>query len=144
MKLLSTKVAAIILGLASTQIYAGEYDFKPGLWETTTTMEVKGVPAEMAAMMKIPPQTEQECIKENDLMFVSDDECKYEKKRVSDKKLLLDITCTTPEGVIKGTGEINFNGKTSSGWFEMDIPQGPSGPMKMKSIFKAKYLGACK
>ena len=143
MKLLSTKVAAIILGLASTQIYAGEYDFKPGLWETTTTMEVKGVPAEMAAMMKIPPQTEQECIKENDLMFVSDDECKYEKKRVSDKKLLLDITCTTPEGVIKGTGEINFNGKTSSGWFEMDIPQGPSGPMKMKSIFKAKYLGAC-
>lgn len=144
MKVLSTIVAAIVLELASTQIYAEEYNFEPGLWETTTTMEVKGVPAEMAAMMKIPPQTEQECIKENDLMFVSDEECKYEKKRVSAKQLLLNITCTTPEGVIKGTGEINFNGKTSSGWFEMDIPQGPSGPMKMKSIFKAKYLGACK
>lgn len=144
MKVLSTMVAAIVLELVSTQIYAEEYNFEPGLWETTTTMEVKGVPAEMAAMMKIPPQTEQECIKESDLMFVSDDECKYEKKHVSDKQLLLNITCTTPEGEIKGKGEINFNGKTSSGWFEMDIPQGPSGPMQMKSIFNAKYLGACK
>ena len=144
MKYLSTMVAAIVLGLSSTKIYAGDYNFKPGLWETTTTMEVKGVPVEMAAMMKMPPQTEQECIKENDLMFESDDECKYEKKRVSAKKLLVNITCTTPEGVAKGAGEVNFNGKTSSGWFEMDVPRGPSGPMKMKSIFNAKYLGACK
>jgi hypothetical protein len=143
-KLLSTIVAAIVLGLASTQVCAENYNFKPGLWETTTTMEVKGVPAEMEAMMKMPSQTEQECIKENELIFISDDKCKYEKKRVSAKKLLVNITCTTPEGVIKGTGEVNFNGKTSSGWFEMDVPQGPSGPMKMKSIFNAKYIGACK
>jgi len=143
-KYLSTIVAAIILGLASTQIYAGEYDYKPGLWETTTTLEVKGVPAEMAAMMEMPPQTEQECIKENEPMFVSDDECKYEKKSVSAKKLLVNITCTTPEGVTKGTGEVNFNGTTSSGWIEMDIPKGPSGQMKIKSIFNAKYIGACK
>ena len=95
-------------------------------------------------MMKMPPQTEQECIKEDEPMFESDDECKYEKKRVSAEKLLVNITCTKPEGVSKGTGEVNFNGKTSSGWIEMDVPQGPSGPMKMKSIFKAKYLGACK
>ena len=144
MKKLSTIVAAITLGLASTQIYAGDYNFKPGMWETTTTLEVKGVPAEMAAMMKMPPQTEQECIKEDEPMFESDDECKYDKKRVSAEKLLVNITCTTPEGVSKGTGEVNFNGKTSSGWIEMDVPQGPSGPMKIKSIFKAKYLGACK
>lgn len=144
MKYLSTTVAVIVLGLASAQIYAGDYNFKPGLWETTTTSEVKGVPAQMAAMMKIPPETEQECFKENDLMFESDDECKYDKKRISAEKLLVNITCTTTEGVIKGTGEVNFNGKKSSGWFEMDVPRGPSGPMKMKSIFNAKYLGACK
>ena len=143
MKYLSTTVAVIVLGLASTQIYAGDYNFKPGLWETTTTSEVKGVPAEMAAMMKIP-QTEQECFNENDLMFESDDECKYDKKRISAEKLLVNIKCTTPEGVIKGTGEVNFTGKKSSGWFEMYAPRGPSGPMKIKSIFNAKFLGACK
>ena len=144
MKFLSTIVAAIVLGLASTQIYAGDYNYKPGLWETTTTLEVKGVPAEMAAMMKMPPQTERECIKEDDIWLKSDDECKYDKNRISSKKLLVNIICTTPEGATKGTGEINFNGKKSSGWFEMDVPQGPSGPMKIKSIFNAKYLGACK
>jgi len=144
MQLLLTIGATIVLALTSTQIYAGDYNFKPGLWETTTTSEVKGVPAEMATMMQVPPQTEQECIKENDLMFKSDDECKYERKRVSAEQLLVNITCTTPEGVTKGKGEVNFNGTTSSGWFEMDIPRGPSGPMKIKSVFKAKYLGACK
>ena len=144
MKLLSATVAAISLGLASTPIYAGDYNFKPGLWETTTTMEVKGAPPEMAAMMNMKPQTEQHCVKESDLMFESDDECQYERKRASSKKMLLTITCTTPQGVTKGTGEVTFNGKTSTGWFEMDVPQGASSSMKMRTIFNAKYLGACK
>ena len=144
MNYLSTTVAAIFLGLISTQAYAGDYDFKPGLWETTTTMEVKGVPAQFAAMMKMPPQTEQDCLKESDLIFTSDDECKYDRKRISAKKMLINITCNTPEGITKGTGEINFNGNKSNGWFEMNIPHGPTGPMKMKSIYNAKYLGACK
>ena len=74
MKLLSTIATAILLALTSTQICAEDYNFKPGLWETTTTSEVIGVPAEMAEMMRVPPQTEQECIKENDLMFESDDD----------------------------------------------------------------------
>ena len=143
MKILSTIVAVIILDLASTLIYAGEYDFEPGMWESTTTVEFMGVPPEMAAMMKVPPQTRRECVKENDLMFESDAKCTYEKKRVSAQKLLVNITCNTPEGVTKGTGEVNFNGKTASGWFEIQLPQGPSGTMKMKSIFNSKYIGAC-
>ena len=144
MNYLSTTVVVIFLILASTQAHAGDYDFKPGLWETTATMEVKGVPAQFAAMMKMPPQTEQECIKESDLMFTNDDECKFDRKRISSKKMLVNITCNTPEGMTRGAGEIYFNGKKSSGWFEMNVPQGPAGPMKMMSRYKAKYLGACK
>ena len=143
MKGLSITLTAVALGLASQQIHAGEYNFKPGLWETTATSEVKGAPPEMAAMMKIPPVTERECIKENDLMFESDDECKYEKNRISAKKLLVNITCTTPEGVSKGTGEINFDGDKTSGWYEMDMPSGQADPMKMRTIFNGKYVGTC-
>lgn len=143
MNYLSTAVVGIMLGLTSAQTYAGNYDFKPGLWETTTTMEVKGVPEQFAAMMKMPPQTEQECIKETDLLFKSDEECRFDRKRISANKMLVDITCNTPEGITKGNGEINFNGKKSNGWFEMNVPQGPAGPMKMKSIYNAKYLGSC-
>jgi hypothetical protein len=76
-------------------------------------------------------------------MVESDEECKYDKKRVNANKMLVNVTCNTPEGVTKGKGEINFNGKKSNGWFEMNIPQGPAGPMKMKSIYHAKYLGSC-
>jgi hypothetical protein len=45
--------------------------------------------------------------------------------------------------VQKGTGEINFNGKKVNGWIEVDS-RGPTGPMKMKNTFTARYLGACK
>lgn len=144
MNYLSTIIAVSIFGLASTNAYADDYNFKPGLWETTTTMEIKGVPIEMAAMMKIPQQTEKECIKKDDIFFESDNECKYDKKRISANKMMFNITCTTPQGVTKGKGEAIFNGKKSSGWFEMNVPHGPAGPMKMKSKYSAKYLGACK
>ncbi len=144
MKTLATIAATFVIGVASTHIYAGEYNFKPGLWETTTTIEVKGVPANMAAMMKVPPQTEQECIKSTDPIFESDEECKFKKTRVSANKILVDVTCTESEMVMKGKGEMNFNGKTTSGWFEMKVPQGPAGPMKMKNKFEGKYLGPCK
>ena len=140
----STIFATISLGLTSTLIYASSYDFQPGLWETTTTMEVKGVPEQFAAMMKMPPQTERECIEDSDLMFETNEGCDFDRKHISTQKMLVSITCNTPEGVTKGTGEINFNGKKSNGWFEMNIPQGPAGPMKMKSIYHAKYLGDCR
>ena len=144
MKYLLTIVAAMASGLAATQIYASDYDFQPGLWETVTTVDTTGVPADMAAMMKVAPQKEQECVKENDILFPSNDECKYDKKRVSANKLLVNIACTSPEGITKGKGEINFNGKKVTGWFEMDISQGQSGPMKIKNTFNAKYIGSCK
>ncbi len=144
MKTLSTIATTFVLGLVSIHIYAADYNFKPGLWETTTTVEFEGVPANMAAMMKVPSQTEQECIKSTELMFESDKKCKFEQKRVSANKILVDVTCTESKAVIKGKGEVNFNGKTTSGWFEMEVSQGPAGPMKIKNKFKGKYLGPCK
>ena len=138
MKFLSI-VVTIFVGLVSTKIYAGEYDFKPGLWETTTLTEIEGISE------KMPPEIEQECMKGTDFMYESDDECKYEKKRVNANKMLVDVICTSPEGMIsKGTGETNFNGKTSSGSFDMEMSRGSSGSMKIKSSFSGKYLGACK
>lgn len=137
-------MAAIVLGLAGQQSQAGDYNFVPGLWETTTTSEIKGVPPEIAAMMKQPPRTQQSCVTEDDLKFGAGDECQYENKRLSASKLRVDVSCATPVGVTKGMGEVNLKGKTAAGWFEMTVPEGPMGPMTMKSVFNAKYVGACK
>lgn len=142
MKYHVAKLALFILGTVSIAAYAGEYDFKPGLWETTSKMEVTGMPKEMAAMMPTSPITEQNCMSENDILFNSDKECKYDKKKISSKKIQFDMTCNTPNGEEKGKGEINFNDTRVNGWFEMTT-RGPMGPMKMKSTFTAKYVGAC-
>jgi len=144
-KLLSTTIAAITLGLISTQLYAADYNYKPGKWEITRTTEIKGVPTEFKAMMKVPPETTQECISDDNFIFAPNEgECKYEQNRVSSEKLRITFTCAESDGVIKGTGEVNFNGKTSSGWFKMNVEKSPFGPMKIKSNFKARYIGACK
>jgi hypothetical protein len=142
MKYYIKTLALFILGTFSIAVYAGEYDFKPGLWETTSKMQITGMPKEMAAMMPTSPVTEQDCMSEKDILFNSDKECKYNKKKVSAKKLQFDVTCNTPNGEEKGKGEINFNDTKVDGWFEM-TSRGPTGPMKMRSTFNAKYLGAC-
>lgn len=143
MRKLTANLAILLLGWVSIAAYAGEYNFKPGMWETTTKMKVTGVPKQMAAMMVMAPMTEQGCMTEKDIIFNSDKECKYDKKRISPKKVKFKMACKTDSGVQKGRGEINFNGKKVSGWFEM-TSMGPTGPIKMKHIFTAKYIGACR
>ena len=144
MKFLSILITTIIPGLISLSVHADSYNFKAGLWETTTTMEVKGVPAEMAKMMQMPTQVDQDCVQKGEVMFESDKNCQYEKTRVSANKLLVKITCSTPEGITNGKGEVNFNGKTTNGFFAMNVPRGPFGPLLIKNTFKARYLGSCK
>ncbi len=121
---------------------AGEYDFIPGLWQTTTKLEMKGMPAQMAGMMAQAPKTTKSCAKNSDHIFESDKQCQYEKKRISASKVQVAVSCNG--GQNKGSGEINFHGKKADGWFEMTMSQGPAGPMVMKSSFAATYLGACK
>lgn len=144
MKYLPRLVILVIVGLMPLYAYADDYDFTPGLWESTVTVEFKGIPDQMASMMKIPIKTESICLRKDDLMFKTDNQCTYEKNRISKNKMKIDITCNTPQGVTKGSGEINFTSKSSSGWIEMNVPGGSMGPMTMKSNFNSKYIGACK
>lgn len=139
----STAIVAIALGLASQSSHAMEYNFVPGLWETITTSEVHGVPPEIGAMMQMPPQTERSCVTADDLQFGGGDQCQYSNERVSASKLRVAVTCATPVGPAHGTGEVNLQGKTSSGWFEMSVPQSLTGPMTMKTVFRSRYVGAC-
>lgn len=142
MKSITTAIAMLILVTVPAGVYAGEYNFKPGLWETTSSVKFTGLPAQMAAMMEQAPITEQHCMSEKELFMNSSKECKYTKNRVSAKKLKVSMTCNTEGGVAKGQGEINFNGKNVDGWFEIK-GRGPAGPMTTKNRFTSKYLGVC-
>ncbi|WP_455376383.1 DUF3617 domain-containing protein [Kaarinaea lacus] len=136
-----TLMVSCLVGVANAE----EYNINPGMWETTSTMDVTGMPPEMASMMQKEPKVEKECVKDKNYDFNPGEEnrgCTLKTTRQSSKKLVWDITCGAESGNAKGQGEANFNGDTVSGWFEMNM-QGPAGPMKMRHSFEGKRLGSC-
>ncbi len=141
------RVSALIFltGIAIGVANAEEYNINPGMWETTSKLEITGMPPEMANMMQKPPEVEKECVKDKNYNFDPGEEnkgCTLKTTRQSANKLTWDITCGAESGNANGRGEANFNGDTVSGWFEMNM-QGPTGPMKMHHTFEGKRLGSC-
>lgn len=129
--------------------FAADYNFKPGLWETTTTMEMKGMPGGMSGIPGMGPRTERHCIRNSDTEFIpktgkSMDRCKVKHKRVSRNKLRWSVTCDNDGMISRGKGEVVYSNNSSSGHFEMTINSGRAGPMVMKSTFKSRRVGACK
>ena len=135
-----------VFGISLQSACAEEYNVNPGMWETTSEMEISGMPPEMAAMMQKPPKVKKECIKDKNYDFKPGSDakgCSFKANRQSSKKLIWEITCGGEAGNASGNGEANFNGDTVSGWFEMNMPQGPSGPIKMRHTFTGKRIGSC-
>ena len=121
------------------------YNVNPGMWETTYKMKVSGVPAEMAAMMQQQPKVERECVDAKIIDFTPGDMaegCSYKSTRHSASKMSWDIECKTQGVNSSGHGEVNFNGNSATGWFEMNM-QGPMGPMKIRNDFEGKRTGPC-
>jgi hypothetical protein len=139
-------VLTFVVTFITTTANAEEYNVNPGMWETTYKMEVSGVPPQMAAMMQQEPKVERECVTGKDIDFSPDDmakECTFKSTRHSANKVSWDIKCSGEGGNSTGKGEVNFNGNTTSGWFEMNMQGGPMGPMKIRNVFEGKRTGPC-
>jgi hypothetical protein len=133
-----------ITGL-NTAFAAEAYNVNPGMWETSYKVKVSGVPPEMAAMMQQQPKMERECVEAKIIDFTPGDmteDCSYKATRHSANKMSWDIQCKGQGGDSTGHGEVNFNGNTATGWFEMNM-QGPMGPMKIRNDFEGKRTGPC-
>jgi len=130
-------------GLIATAV-AGEYNVKPGMWESTAKIEVTGMPPELAAMMKHDDTVDKECIKDNKYDFKKDLEgCEVttvkENKNVASYK----VKCDKEHGNSTGNIEFHYNGDKVSGTIEMNVQQGPAGPMMMKTIISGRRVGSC-
>ncbi|HID49528.1 MAG TPA: DUF3617 domain-containing protein [Chromatiales bacterium] len=145
---ISTVVFGITVTLSAAAVQAEEYNINPGMWETATEMKVSGVPPEMAAMMQQPPKTERECVKDRevDFQFRPEDmgeECAVRTTQHDASKVRWEMHCTGKDGSASGRGEMHFNGDTTSGWFEVNMQDGPMGPMKMRHSFQGRRIGPC-
>ena len=145
------KVLFIGLIFISNQLYSDNYDFKPGLWETTTTSEVVEInaPPEIKKMMQhmsqMPMATETECINSIGSLLDAEpddaEECKTTINHVNSKKVTFEMLCTGEDGSSKGSGEINLKGKTFTSSFVITSINGLI-EMKMKIVSNGKYVGA--
>lgn len=148
-----SKVMFTGLILASTHLYAENYDFKFGLWETTSTVEIIEVdaPPEIQKMIRSMSNktinTQTECIRDLATIFDSEpddvEECKTTMKHISANKMSVESICTGSDGASTVVGEINLNGETFTSSFKMTTTDNGM-KMKMKVIGKGKYIGVCK
>ncbi len=150
-----TKMVFSSFILTSLHLYAEDYDFKPGLWEITTTMEIVDAPPEVKEMMKMggvnAPRKTKKCFKSVETMFDPEpgdvEQCKININHISFNKMSFENLCTDPEGVLKkAVGEVNFNGKSMTGQFESTMSDKVNSQimkMKMKMVSNAKYIGVC-
>ena len=141
------EIIAVFFIASAFSVSAENYNFKPGLWETKISVEIKGVPEEMAGLMKPPVMTERECVTKDDVNFVIQQDkvgenCKITNKTLSANKIQMKMLCVNNGVTTKGEGEINLKDTLAEGWFDMIMP-GPMGQMTMRNNFKSKYVGPC-
>jgi hypothetical protein len=146
MKPTQTAIAAacITLLFATAPAHAAGPGFTPGLWETTTTMELQGAPAGMPGM---GPQTHRECVTAKDVDHIPqkvEKNCTVNQKQKNANTMTWTVACNHGGMTSSGKGEATTQGDTSHGFFEMTMDGGPHGPMVMKTSFKSKRVGACK
>ncbi|MHA2939019.1 DUF3617 domain-containing protein [Vibrio sp. RC27] len=156
------KSALLIVGslLPSAQAFAEDYDFKPGLWETTFTNEINqiSVPAELEALVRSgleqPMDPETQCIHDINELFDSgfsgredeEESCNTEVNRINANRVNVLASCSSPQGTMQSEGVINLNGETMT--YSGDVTtSGEAMGMKMNMIMKisgsAKYIGEC-
>lgn len=114
-------------------------DVQPGMWETTVTTEMAGMP------MSIPPVTTRSCIRESDLVPQTDhpgQECELVEHDVSGNQVSWRIRCNTQGTTMTGHGEITYSGDTYTGRILMNMDQGGQS-MEMTQSLEGRRVGEC-
>lgn len=146
------KTVILLLVLTSFHLHAEEFNFKPGLWEISSSIEMIDVSPELKLMMEgvvSRPMQVKKCIKSVANMFDPEpddaEQCKTKINRIGFNKMSFENLCTDPEGGFKkSAGEMNFNGKSFTSQFESSLSDKVhSNIMKMKIVSNAKYIGTC-
>lgn len=134
------KKGFIILVVLSSVLWAsGAWaEFKEGLWEITTQVEMKGMPP-------MPPTTIRQCITKKDPVPQTQDknhECKIIDQKIKGDTISYTVECTGSEGTMRITGTSTYTGNAMTGTattvFKMEGHE-----MQMESKTTGKYMGDC-
>ncbi|HMK55571.1 MAG TPA: DUF3617 domain-containing protein [Dissulfurispiraceae bacterium] len=111
-------------------------NMQDGLWEITTTVEMKGMPS---GMMK--PMTHTSCLTHKDSVpeKPAKSDCKMSDMNSSGNTVTWTMTC--PDSVSKGN--ITYSGSTFEGTTDTTVNHGGQ-KMQVRNKMKGKRIGPCK
>lgn len=133
-------IASVVLFCVIGQFAYAESKIQKGLWEVTTTMEMKGLP------VKLPAVTTQQCLDKDHAVPKSaqqNEKCDVSPKQVDDNTISWTLVCKTDRGELTGNGEITYKADTFNGFLNLNLDN-KEGQLKMDSILQGRYLGTCK
>jgi hypothetical protein len=109
---------------------------KEGLWEITSKMEIPGMPVPM------PPVTFKQCLtKQNPVPHQSQSgqDCQTKNIKTKGNTVSWEMVCDSPEGKMKSSGKITYQGDRFNGVVMTDIP----GQGQMKMTMAGRRIGEC-
>jgi len=134
-------LGALLLGLSLTASAAAP-DVHTGLWETTLSTEMPGMPG---MSMSMPPITYSSCIRENDLVPKNEQpgqDCQVLETNADGGEVSWRMRCTSQGANFEGNGRVTYTGDSFSGRIVMDMAQGGQS-MQMIQNLQGHRLGEC-
>lgn len=133
--ILSLFLLPLVFGIGTAQA-----EIRTGLWETTVSSELEGMP------FAPPPVTFTDCLTEADLvpdMGSADQHCDQMEHDIKGSVVSWRMRCRQDGMTTSGQGEIRFQGDSYRGEMRVTIDGGPMGEMKMTQTMQGRRLGNC-
>jgi hypothetical protein len=114
--------------------------FKDGLWEMTTQVEMKGMSQAM------PPATFRQCITRSEPVPRNQDKnyaCKTTAQKISGNTVSYSVECKGKDGLLLTTGKSTYSGSTMEGSSTTNFKVKGQPEMQMAGKIKGKYIGPC-
>lgn len=142
MKLSFFAVLAIILTLVCfSGAQAADLNMKDGLWEITTKVEMKGMPA------NIPPTVTKQCMTKKESVPQQDKDknpnCKMVDQKVSGNSVTWSMICKEKDGTVDSKGKITYKGDTFDGTTTTTIKDKSGKAQQIATKMSGKRLGPC-
>ncbi len=118
-------------------------EFKEGLWEITTQVEMKGM---QGMTQSIPSTTSRQCITKSDPVPQNKDkniECKTVNLKTSGNTISYTVECKGSGQEMHTTGTTTYSDKSMNGTSTTSFKMKGQPEIKMNSKIKGKYIGPC-
>ena len=114
--------------------------FKDGLWEMTTQVEMKGM------SRALPPTTFRQCITRSEPVPKSqykNYDCKTTAQTISGNTVSYSAECKGKDGLMLTAGKATYSGSTMEGSSTTNFKAKGQPEMQMVAKIKGKYIGPC-